>query len=69
MQKYKIQFNKEEYIQKANSYLFSYWATLRDRKWYPFPYEKPHIYKKMPKHFLKPKYYFKDIEGWLLLYK
>lgn len=69
MQKYKISFNKELYIQKANSYLFSYWATLRDRKWYPFPYEKPNIYKKMPKYFLKPKFYFQDLEEWLKLYK
>lgn len=69
LQKYKISFNKGNYIQKANSYLFSYWATLRDRKWYPFPYEKPEIYCKMPKYFLKPKFYFKNIEQWLEIYK
>lgn len=69
MQKYKIPFNKENYIQKANSYLFSYWATLRDKKWFPFPYEKPEIYKKMPNYFLKTKYYYKDIDEWLKLYK
>ena len=69
MKKYKIPFNKELYIQKANSYLFSYWATLRDKKWFKFPYENPKIYGKMPKRFLESKYYFKNIEEWLLLYK
>jgi hypothetical protein len=69
MERYKIPFNKGLYIQKANSYLFSYWATLRDKKWFKFPYENPKIYKKMPKHFLDTKYYFKNIDEWMLIYK
>jgi len=68
MQKYKIKFNKEEYIQKANSYLFSYWATLRDRKWFKFPYENKKIYKNMPKKFLERKVYLNDYEKFLSLY-
>jgi hypothetical protein len=68
MQKYKIQFNKEEYIQKANSYLFSYWATLRDKKWFKFPYENKKIYKNMPKKFLERKVYLNDYEKFLSLY-
>jgi hypothetical protein len=69
MQKYKISFNKELYIQKANSYLFSYWATLRDKKWFKFPYENKKIYENMPKKFLEPKTYLNSYEQFLSLYK
>lgn len=69
MLKYNIPFDKELYIQKANSYLFSYWATYRDRLWYKFPYSKPHIFKKMPKKFLKQEEYLKKDHQWLKLYK
>jgi hypothetical protein len=68
MKKYKIPFNASLYTQKANSYLFGYWATLRDRKWYPFPYEKKEIYSKMPKTFLEPKEYTNNYEKFLNLY-
>jgi hypothetical protein len=52
IKKYKLDINKEEYIQKANSYLFAYLYTLIYRKWYPTPYENPRIWKKMPINFL-----------------
>ncbi len=52
IKKYKIQINIEKYIQQVNSYLFSYWAAARDRKWYPQPYNNPYIVKNMPKVFL-----------------
>jgi hypothetical protein len=69
MLKYKIALNKDLYIQKANAYLFSYWATFRDRKWFKFPYDNPKIYKKMPKVFLNEKEYLKKDNQWLKLYK
>ena len=68
MKKYKIPFNAGLYTQKANSYLFGYWATLRDRKWFAFPYEQKKIYGKMPKVFLEPKEYLNNYEKFLSLY-
>ena len=58
MQKYKIRFNKNEYIQKANSYLFSYTYAFVHKAWYPKPYETPKIYKNMPTKFLTVEQYF-----------
>lgn len=69
IQKYKLPINKDLYIQKANSYLFSYWATNRDRKWFEFPYLNPKIYKKMPKTFLSEKEYLNKNCKYLELYK
>lgn len=69
MIKYGIKFNKTRYIQKANAYLLSYWASYRDRKWYPFPYEKKSIYGKMPKVFMKEEEYLTSDNKWLRLYK
>jgi hypothetical protein len=67
--KYKILFDKDTYIQKANAYILSYWATHRDKKWYPFPYQKKKIYGKMPKVFLPKNEYLKNYEKYLNLYK
>lgn len=67
--KYKIPLDKDTYIQKANAYIFSYWATHRDKKWYPFPYQKKKIYGKMPKVFLSKNEYLKNYEKYLNLYK
>jgi len=58
MQKYKIRFNKKQYIQKANSYLFSYIYAFVNRTWYPKPYENPKIYNNMPIKFLTIEEYF-----------
>ena len=58
MQKYKIRFNKKQYIQKANSYLFSYTYAFLNRTWYPKPYENPKIYNNMPTKFLTVDQYF-----------
>jgi hypothetical protein len=69
MKKYGIKFNKTRYIQKANAYLLSYWASYRDRKWYPFPYEKKGIFEKMPKVFMNEKEYLTSDNKWLRLYK
>lgn len=69
MSKYGIKFNQSLYIQKANAYLMSYWASYRDKKWYPFPYEKKSIYGKMPKVFMKAEDYLTNDDKWLRLYK
>lgn len=69
LKKYNIKFNKSLYIQKANAYLLSYWASYRDKKWYNFPYDKKHIYNKMPKIFLAEKEYLTIQHKWLKLYK
>jgi hypothetical protein len=58
IKKYGLDINKEEYIQKANSYLFSYLYALIYRKWYPTPYENSRVWRKMPKNFLTIDEYF-----------
>lgn len=52
IKKYDLEIDTPLYIQKANAYIFSYWATLRDKEWFSFPYNKKSIYSKMPKNFL-----------------
>jgi hypothetical protein len=58
MLKYKIRFNKKQYIQRANSYLFAYTYAFINKAWYPKPYEKPKIYNHMPTKFLTVDEYF-----------
>lgn len=50
--------NVDSYIKQANSYLFGYWVAVKNRKWYPMPYNNPSIVKAMPKTFLSTKEYF-----------
>lgn len=69
IKKYKLNFNIDEYIQKANSYLFGYGISFHKKVWPNTPYEKPHIYKKMPKKFLKAEEYFNISSEMLKLYK
>jgi hypothetical protein len=57
IKKYKLKINTAHYIQQANSYLFSYWMTYKNRKWFPFPYNNQKIWSKMPKSFLKDEHY------------
>lgn len=57
IEKYKLKINITKYIQQVNAYLFSYWATYKNRKWYPFPYNTPKIVNNMPKKFLSTKEY------------
>jgi hypothetical protein len=68
IKKYKLNIDSKEYIQKANAYLLSYWATYRDKKWYPFPYNKPEIYKQLPDKFLSLKEYYNKDSKYLKLY-
>jgi hypothetical protein len=69
MKKYKLKINTSLYIQKANAYLFSYWATYKNREWFKFPYLNPKIYKKMPNKFLTEKEYLDENCKYLKLYK
>lgn len=61
VEKYKINnldFNEEEYIQKANSYIYFYTMMAENRQWYKkAPYTIPEIWKKMPIEF-QPHYIF-----------
>lgn len=57
-EKYKIKFNKKQYIKQANAYLYSYVYAFKNKKWYPTPYEKKTIVNKMPSEFLKPLEYY-----------
>ena len=67
--KYKLTINTQEYIQKANSYLFAYMVALHEKRWYPSPYENPNIYKKMPKQLLSFEQYVQDYWKYKHLYK
>ena len=69
IKKYNLDIDLNNYRQQVNAYLWSYWATLRDRKWYPFPYNKPHIVREMPKTFLSLDEYFNPEIEILELYK
>lgn len=69
VKKYKIKLNIEQYIQKANSYLFGYGVSFKKKVWPNQPYEKPYIYKKMPKKFLTVKEYYNIPNDILELYK
>jgi hypothetical protein len=60
--------NTEKYIQQANSYLFGYWVAVKNKKWYPMPYNNPNIVKAMPKTFLPLKYYFDNNTSLLKYY-
>jgi hypothetical protein len=61
IKKYKINsINIEEYIQKANAYIFSYTYLLESRKWVQGIYFYEDVIKHSPKKFLKnPKDYDK----------
>jgi len=69
IKKYKLNIPLKEYIQRVNAYIFSYWATYRDKKWFPFPYNNPKIYKKMPVYFLNLKQYLDYQTEYLKIYR
>jgi len=66
---YKLRINTSNYIQRINAYLFSYWATYRDRKWFPFPYNNPRIYRRMPEKILTLNFYLDKNTPFLNYYK
>lgn len=51
MRKHNLPLNIEEYIQKANSYVYYYNHMLKNRQWYGdvAPYEKVEVWSKAPK--------------------
>ncbi len=51
--KYNLPINIEEYIQKANTYLYFYEVIVRKRKWITGVYQNPKIWKLAPKTFKK----------------
>ena len=69
LKKYKIKFDDELYIQKANSYLYGYGVSFEKKVWPSKPYEISSVYKKMPKKFLKAEEYFNIPDHILKLYK
>jgi hypothetical protein len=69
IKKFKLDINLSTYRKAVNSYLFSYWATYRDRKWYPFPYNNPKIVRRMPDEILPLKEYLDPQTVYLRYYK
>jgi hypothetical protein len=69
IKKYKLSFNIDLYIQKANAYLYGYGVSYKKKVWPNRPYEKLFIVNKMPKKFLKTEEYFNIPDDLLSLYK
>jgi hypothetical protein len=69
IKKYKLKFNIDLYIQKANAYLYGYGVSYKKKVWPNRPYEKAFIINKMPKKFLKAEEYFNIPDHILSLYK
>lgn len=69
IKKYKLNFNVDLYIQKANAYLYGYGVSFKKKVWPNRPYERPSIINKMPKRFLKTEEYFNIPDHILSLYK
>lgn len=72
--KYHLPIKVEDYVQSANAYVFLHNAmSITQRTIIPLksPSNLPHIYKKLPKFFLKdysvmPEEYFKDVKKYCL---
>jgi hypothetical protein len=69
IKKFRLDIDMSRYRRQVNSYLFSYWITMRDRKWYPFPYNNPKIVRRMPDEILPLKYYHDPDSPYLKYYK
>lgn len=67
--KYKLNISSEQYIKQVNSYVLSYWATYRDRKWYPFPYNNPKVVRRMPDYFLPDDVYMNPQNDYLRYFR
>lgn len=65
---YDLDIDVTLYIQRANAYLFSYWATFRNRQWFKFPYNNEKIYSNMPERFLSQEEYSNPDTKFLKLY-
>ena len=69
IKKYKLNFNVDLYIQKANAYLYGYGVSFKKKVWPNRPYERSSIINKMPKNFLKTEEYFNISDRILNFYK
>ena len=69
IKKYKLKFNTDLYIQKANAYLYGYGVSFKKRIWPNRPYERLSVINEMPKRFLKTEEYFNIPDHILSLYK
>lgn len=58
IKKYDLPIEINDYIQKANAYLFSYMYAYVNKTWYIKPYEKKRICANMPTKFLTVDQYF-----------
>jgi hypothetical protein len=67
--KFKLKVDTDQYIKQVNAYILSYWATYRDRKWFPFPYNNPKIVRRMPNYFLKEEEYLKPENDFLRYFR
>jgi hypothetical protein len=69
IKKYRLNIDMLRYRKQVNSYLFSYWITFRNRKWYPFPYNNPKIVRRMPDEILPLKEYHNLDSSYLKYYR
>lgn len=69
IKKFRLDVSIPKYCQQVNSYLFSYWATYKNRKWYPFPYNNPRIVRRMPDEILPLKEYHNPSTDYLRYYR
>ncbi len=69
IKKYKLNFNVDLYIQKANAYLYGYGVSFKKKVWPNRPYERSSIINKMTKNFLKTEEYFNISDRILNFYK
>jgi hypothetical protein len=67
--KYRLKVSEGQYIKQVNSYVLSYWATYRDRKWFPFPYNNPKIVRRMPDYFLPSEVYMTPQNDYLRYFR
>jgi len=69
IKKFRLNVDISDYCQQVNSYLFSYWATCRDRKWYGLPYNNPRIVRRMPDEILPLEEYHDPNTPYLRYYR
>lgn len=69
IKKFKIKINFKQHRKQVNSYLFSYWATYRDRKWFCLPYNNPKIVSQMPSTILPLSEYLNPENIYLKYYR
>jgi hypothetical protein len=69
LKKFRINMDYKLYRRQANAYLFSYWATYKNRKWFDFPYNNQNIVSQMPSKFLSEEEYLNENTEYLKYFK